>query len=135
MIGYMFWVLCIVACVYSFLFGKIEGKLSSLLIFVATIATHILHEYQQWYELHVFIFTVDLLLLIFVYFLSLFSAKNWLLWMTGFLLVSVGTHLSTVFGYVFSARAYELLQGFWSIPVLLTMVLGIFLNRTIHEKP
>lgn len=134
MIGFMFWLLCIISCTYSFLFGSIEGKLSSTLIFTATIATHILYTHQQWYEIHLFILVVDLFLLIFVYFLSLHSTKNWLLWMSGFLLVGVATHLSPVFSNLFNPRAYELLQGFWSIPVMLTMALGIFMNRTIHEK-
>jgi hypothetical protein len=84
---------------------------------------------RHWVRTEDAIFAVDLALLAGLYILMLSSRRYWPIWMTGFHIVAVVTHLSTILEPSFTPRIYRALESFWAIPVLLSMLLGVELDR------
>jgi hypothetical protein len=67
---------------------------------------------------------VDLIFLLFLIHLSLTSDRFWPLWMTGFHLTSILVHMAMVIAPDIMPWAYATAQGFWSYPMLLSLLLG-----------
>jgi hypothetical protein len=79
--------------------------------------------------MEVAILAVDVGLLLGLYVLVLASRRGWPIWMTGFHLVAVVTHLGTVLVPDFTPRIYRALESVWAIPVLLVLIIGVELDR------
>lgn len=75
------------------------------------------------------VLAVDLFLLAGLYALMLASRRYWPIWIVGFHLVAVITHLSTVVAPSFTPGVYQAMEAFWAIPVLLSMLIGVELDR------
>ncbi len=72
---------------------------------------------------------VDLGLLLGLYALALRSRRFFPIWMAGFHLIAVTTHLSTVLEPEITPRLYRAMESLWAIPITLAMVFGIALDR------
>jgi hypothetical protein len=75
------------------------------------------------------IFAADLLLLAGLYVLMLRSRRYWPIWMTGFHTIAVVTHLGTLLAPSFAPLIYWAMGSFWAIPVLLSLLIGVELDR------
>jgi hypothetical protein len=71
---------------------------------------------------------VDGLLLAGFYALAMTSRRHFPLWLTGFQLVAVTTHLATMIAPSFTPPAYRAMEGLWAIPITISLVLGILLD-------
>jgi hypothetical protein len=49
--------------------------------------------------------------------------------MTGFHLIAVTTHLSTLLAPEFTPRIYRGMETLWAVPITLSMMIGIMLDR------
>jgi peptidoglycan/LPS O-acetylase OafA/YrhL len=137
MVSQLFTILLFASCGYACIAGGKDGRWISLFIIAAALLS-IPASYleQSWAHTQLPVFGVDLLLLGALVAVSLRSRHYWPLWMTGFHLGSIATHLATIAAPVqLKPMLYFAMQSFWSLPMLLVMVAGIMIDRRAARAP
>ena len=135
LIGLLFWVLTLLCCGHAIVFGGRDGRWAAFLILAASLlslpSTLMDHAYA---ETELIILAVDILLLGGLYALMIASRRYWPIWMTGFHLIAVVTHLSTLLAPGFTPEIYRAMGGFWAIPIPLALLIGIQLDRRAASR-
>lgn len=135
-IAVLFWLLVIVTCSHAAAFGGKDGKWAAVLVIAASLLTLPATVLGSgWGKTELAILTVDLMLLIGLYILMLGSRRYWPIWMVGFHLVAVASHLGTIVVPDFTPAIYRAVGSLWAIPMLLTMMLGIERDRKALRHP
>lgn len=134
MIIFFYWLLCILSCVYAFIYGGKEGRIVSFLLILAAITTLLFYFDDSWIGINKVIFFIDLLLFLSLYIVCIWSAKNWLLWISGIQSAGVFTHIAAGIGIKYPPHVYQLFQGFWAVALIFVMVIGIHGNRVFYDK-
>jgi hypothetical protein len=152
MIIFLFWSLVLFSCVYAAVAGGKDGKWATAIIILASLLTIpasrmeqwgqgqipvMLASYltipasklEQWGQTQIPVMIVDAAALLAMYVLTLRSRAYWPIWMTAFQLVSVATHFATLASPSFAPRIYQGMESLWAIPGLLSMIVGIALDR------
>jgi hypothetical protein len=130
LIALLFWLLVLISCGHATIFGGKDGRWAAALIIAASVLTIIAARMGgNWGDLELARMVVDLGLLLGLYVLMVISRRYWPIWMTGFHLIAVITHLSIMIAPGFTPQIYRALQSFWAIPVLLALLLGVELDR------
>lgn len=124
-IGLIFWALVLSACAYVIICGGWEGKVASLATLAVSLTTMVVDPETPWTSLKIDILLADIGYMIVLYLVALRSRYYWVVWMCGFQLAGVATHLPGLFYSGVVSDIYEGLQGFWSIPVIIVMVFGV----------
>lgn len=131
----MFWALTLLGCGYAAAAGGREGRWAAALIISASLLTiPVTRLGEQWARSEFGILGVDLALLAALYALSLRSRTFFPLWMTGFHLVAVTTHLSTMIAPEFTPRVYRAMASLWAVPMTVSMVAGVALDRRWRSR-
>lgn len=126
----LFWLLALLCCAQAIRFGGRDGRWAAFLILAASALTVPASRLDHaWGETELARLTVDLLLLAGLYALMLASRRYWPIWMAGFHLVAVVTHLSTLITPSFTPAIYRAMGAFWAIPVLISLLIGVELDR------
>ena len=121
----LFNLMLLLCAAYASIFGGRTGRAGSLIFVGATILTIVaFNANPSWQSTSYGIFAVDLACLLALLALALKSNRYWPIWATGFQAAAVATHLATLFAEDTVPDAYRALLSFWSIPILLVMVLG-----------
>jgi hypothetical protein len=129
-IAVLFWLLVIVTCAHAAAFGGKDGRRAAMLVIAASLLTLPATVLGRgWGRTELAILTVDLMLLAGLYALMLRSRRYWPIWMVGFHLVAVASHLGTMVVPDFTPAIYRALGSLWAIPMLLTMMIGIERDR------
>lgn len=122
--------LALLCCSHAVRFGGRDGRWATFLIIAGAVLTApAMLVGRAWGETELAILAVDLLLLGGLYALMLSSRRYWPIWMTGFHLVAAVSHLSTMLAPDFTPRMYKAMETFWAIPVLLSLLIGVELDR------
>ena len=130
MVALLFWTLTLLGCGYAATYGGRDGRWAVFLIISATLLTiPAILLGREWRNTEYGILLVDLMLLASLYALSLRSRRFFPLWMTGFHLVAVTTHVSTLIAPEFTPRIYRALESVWAIPMTMSMIIGIALDH------
>lgn len=130
MIGQLFWALTLLACGFVAVSGGRDGRWAVLLIICASLLTIPATRLgQQWARTEHLILAVDLALLVGLYALALRTRRHFPMWMAGFQLIAVTTHLSTFIAPAFTPAIYRAMESLWAVPITLSMVLGVALDR------
>lgn len=130
MIGALFWLLTLFGCGYAAAAGGKDGRWAAGLIIAASLLTIPATRLgQDWAKTEYLILAVDLALLIGLYALAMVSRSLFPIWMTGFHLIAVLTHVSTLLAPGFAPPIYRALGSLWAIPMMLAMMRGIHLDR------
>lgn len=135
LIGFLFWMLVLLCCIHAVAFGGRDGRWAALMILGASLMTlppTLLKGAYAHTEL--IIFAADLLLLGGLFAVMLCSRRYWPIWMVGFHLVAVVTHISTILAPSFTPELYRAMESFWAIPVLLSMLIGVELDRRAARR-
>lgn len=117
-------------CGYAAVAGGRSGKAGAALFIGAGVATYPASFLtQDWWQPKAGVLLVDLALLIGLIVLALRSRHYWPIWAAGLHLNTVVAHLARLI--VPDARniVYEATVAAWSLPVLLAMAVGIWLDR------
>jgi hypothetical protein len=77
---------------------------------------------------------VDMVLLAAIVEIALRSCRYWPIWFAGFHLAAVCCGVAALLAPVGYDSILRIFAGFWGIPALLAMVLGIFLDRRAHPS-
>lgn len=129
-IAVLFWLLVLVTCSHAAALGGRDGRWAAFLVIAASLLTLPATLLGRgWGRTELAILMVDLMLLIGLYALMLRSRRYWPIWMVGFHLVAVASHLGTILVPTFSPAIYRALGSLWAIPMLVTMMVGIELDR------
>lgn len=136
MIIALYWLLALVCCAFAALAGGRSGRTGAAMILTASIASALGAQFGTWGQTHIPVMTIDLILLAGFYRLALSSQSYWPIWATGFHLISVISHFAMFFSEEVRQMLYFGFGAFWSLPVLLVMVIGIARDRisALHEK-
>lgn len=134
-VALLFWLLTLLGCGYAAAWGGKDGRWAVFLILSATLLTiPAMILGRQWQNTEYGILLVDAALLASLYALSLHSRRYFPIWMTGFHLVAVTTHVSTLLAPEFTPRIYRALESVWAIPMTLSMIVGIALDRRAEAR-
>jgi hypothetical protein len=126
----LFTFLLFASCAYACAAGGKEGRcVSLLLISAALLSIPASFMDPSWSQPQIAVLAVDLLLLAGLAAVATLSRRYWPLWVTGFHLVSVSTHVARLAEPSLKPLVYFAVQSFWSLPGLLVMVAGIMLDR------
>lgn len=135
LIALLFWALMLLCCSYAFLLGGRDGRwAASLLVAAAVLSLPPMFMEEVYAKTELIIFAVDLLLLIGLYCLMISSRRYWPIWMTGFHAIAVVTHLSTLLAPNFGRLIYWAMGSFWAIPVVLSLLIGVELDRRAASR-
>lgn len=130
LIGLLFWILTLLCCSHAIAFGGRDGRWAAFLILAASVLSLPPTLMDQAYaQTELLLLAVDLLLLAGLYSLMLASGRYWPIWMTGFHVVAVVTHLSTLLAPDFTPHIYRAVVSFWAIPMPLVLVIGVERDR------
>jgi hypothetical protein len=125
----LYWAFAALCCGYAAVAGGKTGRAGAAMIMAASVASAVAGGFGAWSETHVPVMIIDLFLLAGFYWLALRSESFWPIWATGFHLISVISHMAVLFGDGVRQMLYYGFGAFWSLPVILAMVIGITLDR------
>ena len=126
----LFWVFAALCCGFAAVSGGKTGRTGAAMIMAASVASAVGGEFGSWAQAHIPVMAIDLCLLLGFYWLALRSQSFWPIWATGFHLISVTSHLAIFFSDGVKQMLYYGFGAFWSLPVMLVMVLGVALDRS-----
>jgi hypothetical protein len=121
----LFWVLALLCCAFAAIAGGRSGRTGAAMIMAASVASAVGGQFGSWGHTHIPVLTIDLLLLGGFYWLAMKSDSYWPIWATGFHLISVLAHLAVFASEGVRQMLYFGFGAFWSLPVMLAMVIGI----------
>lgn len=136
MIGALFWLLTAVGCSYAALLGGRSGRCAAMLILGASLLTIPATRLgYQWEQTEFLLLAVDLALLAGLISLSLKSRRFFPIWMAGFHLIAVLTHISTMISPEFTPKIYRAVESLWAVPMTFAMMWGIHMDRLRSKVP
>lgn len=123
---------------YAFFFGGRTGKAGAIIFLCASILTMIV-ERMEWAVPNATgpfygVLSVDVACMFALFALTLRSHRFWPIWALGFQVACVSSHLAMMFVPQIVPRVYQMTAGFWSIPILIVMVAGTYLDRRKNKK-
>lgn len=123
--------LLLLSCGYAIIAGGRDARLACAMMLAASLLTPAvtLATTAKWP-----LMTVDTMLLFGLVTVALYSRRYWPLWTAGLHSVAVAGHIAVQYAPDIAFRIYHAIIGFWSIPVLLVMPLGIFLDRRRYTR-
>lgn len=138
LVALSFWALTLSCCSFAALFGGKSGRAIAIIYVGAVAATALAtRDPKAWADPHLPALIVDLALLVALMWVVSWSSRWFPTWFAGFHLVAVVSHLASVLAPGFAPKLYFLLQSLWSVPMLLTLVIGVMLDRQagISDEP
>ncbi len=115
---------------YACVFGGKTGIAGSLTFLLAALLSYwAAYANPDWDSTLYPLFLVDLGCLIALAGLALKSNRYWPIWACGFQLVAVATHVGTMLVPDIVPKAYQAMQSFWAVPILMVMAIGTALDR------
>jgi len=126
----MFLLLTVSSLIFAACFGGRDARWAAALVLAAVIATGVAEELNRnWGSVHLTVATVDFCLLIGLGHLMLISRSFWPIWMTAAQLLTVLCHAAAALAGPYNQQIYTALATLWAIPCLLSMVVGVALDR------
>ncbi len=134
MIPIIFWLLALLSCGFVWLHGEAEGRRAVGLFLAATLLTWAAQTIDtEWRQTHWPLMAVDTAYLVAAYLFALRSNRYWPLWITAFQLLTVATHFATIIAPDYLPKIYSAIATFWVVPLLLSMVAGVYLDHRAHR--
>lgn len=129
LIGILFWALTVIGCAYAAVAGGKDGRWAAgMILCAAVLSIPAAHLGRGWARTEIGVMAVDALLLAGLYVLAMASRRHFPLWMAGFQLIAVTTHIATAIAPSFTPPAYRAMEGLWAIPTTVSLVLGTWLD-------
>jgi hypothetical protein len=122
----------ILCCVYALARGGAPERAAAAMMLAASIASFATQAQPfagSFLKVQVWVFVIDLLLLVGLFVLALVSTRFWPLWLTGLQLLAVIGHLVRAIDASTLPRGYQFLVSFEAYPMLLLVALGAWRHR------
>jgi hypothetical protein len=114
---------------YASILGGRTGRFGAAIFIGATILSDIAARTNpDWASTSFGVFWVDTSCMMALLVLALASNRYWPIWALGFQTASVATHLATIVAPDILPKAYQGIAAFWSLPILVVMVIGTTLD-------
>lgn len=126
----LYWVFAALCCGFAAVAGGKTGRTGATMIMTASVASAVAGEFGTWAHIHVPVMAIDLFLLVGFYWLAMRSENFWPIWATGFHLITVVSQFAMLFSDDVRQMLYYGFGAFWSLPVMLAMVIGTTLDRS-----
>lgn len=135
MIPIIFWLLALLSCGFVWLHGEVEGKRAVGLFICATLLTWVAQGLDtEWRRTHWPLMAVDTAYLAATYVFALRSNRYWPLWIAAFQLLTVASHFATIIAPEYVPKIYTAIATFWVVPLLLSMVAGVYLDHRACKR-
>jgi hypothetical protein len=122
----------IICCAYAFARGGAPERWGAGMMLVASLASLATQSQLftgSFHKLQVWVFVIDLALLIGLFALSVASTRFWPLWLTGIQLLAVAGHIIRVLDDKTLPLGYQFLVSAGAYPMLLLVALGAWRHR------
>ncbi len=130
MISVIFWLFASLSCGFVLLHGEADGKKAAGSFGVAVVMTWLAQTLDtEWRQTHWPLLAVDTGYLVAAYVFALRSDRYWPMWITAFQLLTVASHLATIIAPDFIPKVYSAIATMWVVPLLLSMVSGVYLDH------
>lgn len=130
-----FWMLTLFGCVFAVLFGGRDGRWFTAVFLGCVLLTIPAQLAGSWHATQIWVMLVDTLLLGCLIWLMLRSSHYWPIWAAASQLMTVLTHVVTLMMPDFIDLIYASLSTVWVIPLMLSTIIGIELDRkAIHDR-
>lgn len=138
LVALLFWALTLLCCGFAAAYGGLAGRQIAVATILGVAATSLATlDENSWLGPQVPALIVDA---------ALFAALLWIahradrwfpIWFAGLQLVAVASHFGSIVAPGFAPKVYFLLQGFWALPMYLSLVTGVALDRRagIADEP
>lgn len=137
-VALLFWALMLICCGFAAAFGGRAGRAIAFIYALNILATWwVTRNPEAWRNPHLPALIVDFVLLVALVLVVGRSDRWFPIWFTGFHLVAVISHFASILAPGFAPKIYFLLQSLWSVPMLLTLVIGVALDRQggVRDEP
>jgi hypothetical protein len=129
-VALLFWLLVLACCGTGAYYGGRTGRWIAITYILACLATLAAFWIDRsWAHTNKSTFLVDLLLMAVLLMIAMRSQRWFAIWFAGLHLVALSSHFASMFVPHFLYKVYFLLQGFWSVPMLLTFAAGAMLDH------
>lgn len=131
MIDALFLALMALSCGYAIIGGPQEGKLVSSLFcgaWLVSFPASLMNPLERQ-MIDIYLFGIDLILLVGLSAVALKTKFFWPIWMLGLHFANLSMDVVSLFAQGWQPIIYDVLQAFWSVPELLIMPIGIHLDR------
>lgn len=126
----LFWLLAFVCCGFAAMYGGRSGREVALACLAGIVTTFVVTgDDRAWITPHLAAAAVDTLLFVVLLWIVIRSDRWFPIWLAGLQLVTVISHAGSIFAPTFAPKIYFLLQSFWAIPMFITLVVGVALDR------
>jgi peptidoglycan/LPS O-acetylase OafA/YrhL len=120
----------LLSCFYAAWRGGRSGQTGAAIFLAASILTiPASQQNPEWTTRMIYVWAVDFGCLIALMALAFHSRRYWPIWATGFQIASIATHGAITIYPDGPPVVYMGLESFWSIPILLVMLMGTRLDH------
>jgi hypothetical protein len=130
----LFWLLLALCCTFAATVGGQSGRVGSMMLIGASIATWLWELSSSWAQTHIPVMVIDIMLFVGLYALAIRSKSYWPIWATGFHLLTVAGHFASFIMPDFRLGIYWRFSGIWAVLVLMAMVIGISIDWTAWRR-
>jgi len=137
-VAFLFWALTFLCCGFAALFGGRAGRHIAIVTVAAVLATSLVTlDGRSWAGPQIPALLVDALLFALLCGIALRSDRWFPVWFAGLQLVAVASHCGSLLAPGFAPKIYFLLQSFWALPMYVSLILGVALDRRagIRDDP
>lgn len=145
-IGILYWFVAAACWAYALAYGGKPSRWAFACFMMAMLGTTVatpgsgfagvvgLVKVEAWSSVNPVLLATDTLYFLGLYAAALSCRRHWLIWSAGLQFVCVATHFGPLLDPGTNAKLYRGLETVWSIPMLATMVVGIFKDRRYERR-
>ena len=122
----------IICCVYALARGGAPERSAAAMMLVASLASFATQSQPfsgSFLKMQMWVFVIDMLLLVGLFVLAVVSTRFWPLWLAGLQLLAVVAHFIRAVDQSALPRGYQFLISFEAYPMLLLVALGAWRHR------
>jgi hypothetical protein len=129
-VALLFWLLVFACCGTGAYYGGRTGRWIAVTYILACLGTiAAIWIDPDWAHTNKPTFAVDMALMVVLLAIAMSSQRWFAIWFAGLHLVALSSHFASMFVPHFLYKTYFLLQGFWSVPMLLTFAAGAMMDH------
>ena len=122
------------ACGTAIVLGERNEAIFAAVLVLASAATSAFTTLFGWAGSQPYILMVDVVLLLCTLLLAFRSTSYWPIWFAAFQLIGVSSGFAAVMFPTQAPRIYIMLAGFWSVPALTIMTIGVVRDHWARKR-
>ncbi|MEK6542623.1 MAG: hypothetical protein AABZ45_10960 [Pseudomonadota bacterium] len=130
----LYWLFLLSACGATIVLGQRNEAIFAAALVLASAATISFTTLLGWTNSQPYVLMVDAVLLLCTLILAFRSASYWPIWFAALQLIGVSSGLAAVLFPTRVPAIYIILAGFWSIPALTIMTIGIVRDHWSRKR-